>query len=83
MTLFVTFGCVSLGNRLYRTGSSFELPDAEAERLMQRCGEQVMALTDSVTPQLPETDNQKSDEVMNEEPVMELPKADAAAAVQK
>lgn len=32
MKLVVTYGCVSMGKHLYRTGDSFELPDDEAEK---------------------------------------------------
>ena len=80
MKLVVTYGCVSMGKHLYRTGESFELPDDEAEKLMERADEQVVALVeDKVAPaNEPETEEPPADE-----PGMELPQADAAAAVQK
>ena len=80
MKLVVTYGCVSIGKHLYRTGDSFELPDDEAEKLMERADEQVVALVgDNVAPaNEPETEESPADE-----PGMELPQADAAAAVQK
>lgn len=80
MKLVVTYGCVSMGKHLYRTGDSFELPDDEAEKLMKRADEQVVALVgDKVAPaNEPETEESPADE-----PGMELPQADAAAAVQK
>jgi len=80
MKLVVTYGCVSMGKHLYRTGDSFELPDDEAEKLMERADEQVVALAgDKVAPaNEPETEEPSADE-----PGMELPQADAAAAVQK
>ena len=80
MKLVVTYGCVSMGKHLYRTGDSFELPDDEAEKLMERADEQVVALVgDKVAPDNePETEEPPADE-----PEMELPQADTAAAVQK
>ena len=80
MKLVVTYGCVSMGKHLYRTGESFELPDDEAEKLMERADEQVVALVgDKVAlANEPETEESPADETG-----MELPQADAAAAVQK
>lgn len=80
MKLVVTYGCVSMGKHLYRTGDSFELPDDEAEKLMDRADEQVVALVgDKVAP----ANEPKTEESPEDEPGMELPQADAAAAVQK
>ncbi|HAM04151.1 MULTISPECIES: hypothetical protein [unclassified Megasphaera] len=80
MKLVVTYGCVSMGKHLYRTGDSFELPDDEAEKLMERADEQVVALVgDKVAP----ANEQETEEPPADEPEMELPQADAAAAVQK
>ena len=80
MKLVVTYGCVSMGKHLYRTGDSFELPDDEAEKLMERADEQVIALVgDKVAP----ANEQETEEPPADEPEMELPQADAAAAVQK
>ena len=80
MKLVVTYGCVSMGKHLYRTGESFELPDDEAEKLMERADEQVIALVgDKVAP----ANEQETEEPPADEPEMELPQADAAAAVQK
>lgn len=80
MKLVITYGCVSMGKHLYRTGDSFELPDDEAEKFMERADEQVVALVgDKVAPaNEPETEEPPADE-----PGMELPQVDAAAAVQK
>jgi methyl coenzyme M reductase gamma subunit len=80
MKLVVTYGCVSMGKHLYRTGDSFELPDDEAEKLMERADEQVVALVgNKVAP----ANEQETEEPPADEPEMELPQADAAAAVQK
>lgn len=80
MKLVVTYGCVSMGKHLYRTGDSFELPDDEAEKLMERADEQVAALVgDKVAP----ANEPETEEPPEDEPGMELPQADAAAAVQK
>lgn len=80
MKLVVTYGCVSMGKHLYRTGDSFELPDDEAEKLMERADEQVVALVgDKVAP----ANEQETEEPPADEPEMELPQADTAATVQK
>lgn len=80
MKLVVTYGCVSMGKHLYRTGESFELPDDEAEKLMERADEQVVALVGDKVALANEPETEESPE---DEPGMELPQADAAAAVQK
>lgn len=80
MKLVVTYGCVSMGKHLYRTGDSFELPDDEAEKLMERADEQVIAL---VGEKAAPAEDSATESMPDEEPGMELPKADAAAAVQK
>ena len=79
MKLVVTYGCISMGKDLYRTGDSFELPDDEAEKLMKRADEQVIALAETTVEHV--DDNATADNTKESD--VELPKADAAAAVQK
>lgn len=80
MKLVVTYGCVSMGKHLYRTGESFELSDDEAEnswngpmnKLLPWLGTKVALANE---PEIGRIAGRRTG--------MELPQADAAAAVQK
>lgn len=65
MKLVITYGCVSMGKHLYRTGDSFELPDDEAEKLMERADEQVIALVGKKR-HLPKTAQQNPRQMKNQ-----------------